>query len=309
MNEALEVFAILALVISMILIPVLSVIIPDSMKTRKAKRMAENPLSNENKEPLSEKIKSINAKGHENELRDYVKDVFLEKDYSSMTVEIGAFKTDVDIAKDFRDDCRKIMDTGLDLNPSYIFYLEDKFFDEYRKLKVLKLAECDDVEKVRLVLRRIHRAVNEMVRYLMRFSETEGSDAEVPNGHLEDLVIKVSDGLNQQSPDSEEWLLGAGVLRLRSGWEAAMKTGAVEEFSDMETILVDLAENYLEVINSKRSKESFSKQLEKAEQDISLLGELVKMRIENKDTMKEDLELDSWQTVVKNTLEKEKLET
>ncbi|MBR3366120.1 hypothetical protein IKG48_03320 [Candidatus Saccharibacteria bacterium] len=279
------------------------------MKTRKAKRMAENPLSNENKEPLSEKIKSINAKGHENELRDYVKDVFLEKDYSSMTVEIGAFKTDVDIAKDFRDDCRKIMDTGLDLNPSYIFYLEDKFFDEYRKLKVLKLAECDDVEKVRLVLRGIHRAVNEMVRYLMRFSETGGSDVEVPNSHLEDLMIKVSDGLNQQSPDSEEWLLGAEVLRLRSGWEAAMKTGAVEEFSDMETILVDLAENYLEVINSKRSKESFSKQLKKAEQDISLLGELVKMRIKNKDTMKEDLELDSWQTVVKITLEKEKLET
>lgn len=274
------------------------------IEVRKEKRVAENPLSEENKKLLSKKIENINAK--HDELLAYVVSMLDDGTILGRYKEITDFRMDETIAKDFRNNCQKILDSGIKLDFSRVFDLEDNFFNEYRRLKVLKLAECKDVKEIYSVLYSIHMAASEMTEYLMSFSKGE-ADYEDPIDRLANLMAEVTKVKDQQIVDSDEWMLGMDTIRRCNAWKVVMDTGNIEEFSDTESILINLAINYLEVVDGKRSKEAFSKQLKKAERDILLLNELAKMRIENKDTTKEDLELDSWQIVIENTLQNEKL--
>ena len=139
------------------------------LQIRKQNELKEHPLSANNKEFLSCKIEAINS--YETELLDYVECVLYSSNILRPELLIADLKTDERIAKDFRWDCQKIMESGIKLNPSHVFSLEDEFFDEYKKLKVLKLAECEDTQNVCAVLYDISEAASRMNEYLKSFTE------------------------------------------------------------------------------------------------------------------------------------------
>lgn len=166
----LVVFSILAvLMLAVIVINML----PAITWPRKAKKEEKSPLSDESKELLSKKIKIINNSSGEDELSDYVWKILRKKDYSILAENtetlVSRFESDVSIAKSFRDYCQEIMDNGSDVDVGYVFSLEDEFFDKYKRVKVLKLTECDDSKTMRVALEDVHKSSTKMVEYLSGF--------------------------------------------------------------------------------------------------------------------------------------------
>ena len=140
---------------------------------RKAKKEEKSPLSDESKELLSKKIKIINNSSGEDELSDYVWKILRKKDYSILAENtetlVSRFESDVSFAKSFRDYCQEIMDNGSEVDVGYVFSLEDEFFDKYKRVKVLKLTECDDSKTMRAALEDVHKSSTKMVEYLSGF--------------------------------------------------------------------------------------------------------------------------------------------
>ena len=175
-EKTLELIAILILMI-LITGAMLVNVLPYIIWARRSKNAETSPLSDEKRELLSKKIEAINASGGENELVDYVWKTLRKKDFSVMAditeTLVGRFEKDVFIAKNFRNDCQNIMDTGSMLDVDYVFTLEDEFFDGYRRVKVLKLAECEDHKAVRMALDDVHKSAAGMAEYLKGFHRNE----------------------------------------------------------------------------------------------------------------------------------------
>lgn len=171
-ERTLELVAFSILAVLMLAVIVINML-PAITWPRKAKKEEKSPLSDESKELLSKKIKIINNSSGEDELSDYVWKILIKKDYSILAENtetlVSRFESDVSVAKSFRDYCQEIMDNGSEVDASYVFSLEDEFFDKYKRVKVLKLTECDNSKTMRMALEDIHKSSMKMVEYLSGF--------------------------------------------------------------------------------------------------------------------------------------------
>ena len=85
---------------------------------KKVNELKKYPLSEDNKELLSNKIETINF--YETELVDYVECVLYNANIMKPESLIVDLRTDECIAKELRQDCQRIMDSGVELNPSHV---------------------------------------------------------------------------------------------------------------------------------------------------------------------------------------------
>ena len=188
--------------------------------------------------------------------------------------------------------------------------LENEFIDVYKKIVIFKKAGDERWEKLGAFVDELGKITERMRRFLADLSieivdDFDGASDET--SPKDELYAKLEAKIAELG-DTEDGKIGLDILDIHTTWEDAMETGAIDEFSETKTMLKNLINGYFEMLEEKRDKETFLSQLDKAKQNVSILDELAKTRVKSQsESSGENLELDSWHTVLKNALNQEQL--
>lgn len=278
-------------------------------KDGKAEFFADHPSIEKRLEPFEHATVNFVDKFDE--------DFYLNKFYSnsnhySKGYWLGKFRDACQSAALFRNkyyDIVKIRGLGQE-KLSYVYKLEDEFVEVYRKIAAMM--NLDDVKPGRM---------NSLIM------ELEGTSGQMEDllGSLVEEVPCVNSEENQSTVESKPYAalvkimkehesnedvatLGDEILKLYVEWNQVIKTGLMDEFFETRKMLDDLTERLSDLANGQCSKEIITKQYEKAKKNISLLQEIAEIRMKNDaETVEDELNLDSWSTVLESILKQEQL--
>ncbi|MBR3169152.1 hypothetical protein IKF23_01785 [Candidatus Saccharibacteria bacterium] len=213
-------------------------------------------------------------------------------------------------AKSFRDTYNELVEV---CNCGYqkisdVYLLENQFFDEYKKIIVpMMVSYNEDEDHIKEIIITLGEIVKQMKDFLRSLPTEE------PLGESNEVLLDESDKYTlekiiKEHESKEVKDLGNEILRLYIDWTQAIKSGVVDEFSETRKTLDGLTERLSDFANGQYDYGLIVRQLEKARKNINLLQEIVKARMENSsETIGDELNLDSWNTVLENTLRQEQI--
>ena len=186
--------------------------------------------------------------------------------------------------------------------------LEDKFVTQFRNIDAMRVSGVFVHDQLMSILDKINSIAIEMKNLMMLDMDTE-IESEEPEKSYDEIIEEMRESSNQQlatgEGDQEIAKLTHNIVTLNDLWKNVFSTGMIDEYREVEENLWALVDAYQKAMRGQGSLTVVTENFIKLHSIIESLNAIAKIRIERKNKLSEGLELDSLETVVKNTLAQE----